>query len=87
MIITVIAATRMYRSLVDIGTAKMTPPGSGRTVSEVPAPSGPVPLSRVEVSMTDHRPMSRSGGGSYITTDSEEPYKAHEVSFDVDVEK
>lgn len=94
MITNTIAATRIYRSLVDYGAAKTNPPGSGRTVSDMRVRTGPIPLSKIEAAIRterDHFPMSQSGSGSYNTTynttDSEEPYKIHEVSLDVDAER
>ena len=90
MITNTIAATRIYRSLVDYGAAKMTPPGSGRTVSDMRARTGPIPLSKIEATIRtdrEHFPTSQSGSGSYNTTDLEEPYKIHEVSLNVDVER
>jgi len=90
MIANTIAATRIYRSLVDYGAAKTNPPGSGRTVSDMRVRTGPIPLSKIEAAIRterDHFPMSQSGSGSYNTTDSEEPYKIHEVSLNVDAER
>jgi len=59
-------------------------------VSEVRVRTGPIPLNRVEVSVRtecDQFPMSQmSHSGSYIDADTQENYKAHEVSLNVDVE-
>ncbi|KAF8487453.1 hypothetical protein DFH94DRAFT_27877 [Russula ochroleuca] len=94
-IIATIAATRVYRSLSDfsspnISSSLKSPPGAGRSVSEVRVRTGPIPLNRVEVSVRtecDQFPMSQmSHSGSYIDADTQENYKAHEVSLNVDVE-
>ena len=67
-----------------------TPRGTGRSVSELRVRPGPIPLNRMEVSVRtecDQFPMSQmSRSGTYISTDPQGHYKAHEVSLNVDVE-
>jgi hypothetical protein len=50
----------------------------------------PIPLNRVEVAVhteSDQYPTSQTTRcGSYITADPQGRYKAHEVSFNTDVE-
>ena len=66
------------------------PRGTGRSVSELRVQPGPIPLNRMEVSVRteyDQFPMSQmSRSGTYISTDPQGRYKAHEVSLNVDVE-
>ena len=61
-----------------------------RSVSELRVRSGPIPLSRMEGSVRtegDRFPISQmSRPSSYISTDPQSRYKAHEVSLNVDVE-
>ena len=79
----------MYRSLVDFGSNKSTPPGSRATLSEMRVRSGTIQLDQLDMSAHTERdqcPASESGYDLYITTGPEEPYKAHQVSLDVDVE-
>jgi hypothetical protein len=90
MIVLAIAATRMYRLSVEPRVSpRSTPRGTRRTViSDMRVRS--VPLNQTDVSVPtteyDQYPTSQSGSGSYISTDPHERYKAHEVSFNVDVE-
>jgi hypothetical protein len=89
MIVMALAATRTYRSAETRVSPRETPRGTGRTViSDIRVRS--VPLNQTDVSMpsTEYSqyPTSQSGSGSYISTDPHERYKAHEVSFNVDVE-
>ncbi|KAF8487410.1 hypothetical protein DFH94DRAFT_687893 [Russula ochroleuca] len=93
MIIVTIAATRLYRSLINIYSSEISPepsPGTGRLVSELRIRSGPIQLSQMEVTMRtecDPLPMSQmSRPSSYISADPQGRYKAHEVSLKVDVE-
>ncbi|KAH9984722.1 hypothetical protein BJV77DRAFT_164879 [Russula vinacea] len=92
-VIATIAATRMYRSLVNFGSSDISLESSRRTrrsVSELRVRSGPIPLSRMEGSVRtegDRFPISQmSRPSSYISTDPQSRYKAHEVSLNVDVE-
>ena len=59
-------------------------------MSELRVRSGPIPLNRMEMSVgteSDQFPMPRmSRSGTYISTDPQGHYKAHEVDFNVDVE-
>jgi carbohydrate-binding DOMON domain-containing protein len=88
MIVMAIAATRMYRS-IDIVNPRETPQGNKRTVvSDMRVRSVPVNQTDVSVPSTEYGQYltSQSGSASYISTDPHERYKAHEVSFNVDVE-
>jgi hypothetical protein len=65
--------------------------GSGRQAeSEMRVRSGPIPLSRMEVSIRTEReryPASQiSGASSFVSTNPQEHCKTHEVTYDVDVE-
>jgi hypothetical protein len=58
-------------------------------VSEIHVRSGPIPLNRMDVTVrTERDPYSTSmtRSGSSIGLDEQVRYKAHEVSFNVDVE-
>jgi len=84
MIVLAIAATRMYRSSDNpVRSREGTPRGTKRTaLSDIRV--RPVTLIQTEVTgPTTGTSQSGSGSGSYISTDQ---YKAHEVSFNVDVE-
>ncbi|KAN0121250.1 hypothetical protein V8E52_003838 [Russula decolorans] len=76
MIVMAIAATKMYRSVDNLVSPRETPRGPKRTV-----------LSDMRV-RTEYGqyPTSQSGSGSCISTDPQERYRAHEVSFNVDIE-
>jgi hypothetical protein len=79
----------MYRSLIDFRSNKSTPSGSRATLSDMRVRSGPIQLDQLDVSARTERdqcPTSQGGYDLYITTGPEEPYKAHQVSLDVDVE-
>jgi len=89
MIVLAIAATRMYRTIDRRVSPRETPRGTRRTVlSEMRVRS--VPANQMDLSMptteSGQYPTSQSGSGSYISTHPHERYKAHEVSFIVDVE-
>ncbi|KAF8496177.1 hypothetical protein F5888DRAFT_1804314 [Russula emetica] len=79
MVIMAIGATRMYRSLINLGNAQVLSeaPGGRRTVSKLEFTSQPVPLKQmpVEVSLqtdTNQYPKSQSGsGGLDIQTQTE----------------
>jgi hypothetical protein len=93
MIIVTIAATRVYRSLTNIYSSDISheiPRRNGHAVSEMWPRSLPIPLNRVEVAVhteSDQYPTSQTTRcGSYITADPQGRYKAHEVSFNTDVE-
>ncbi|KAH9984375.1 hypothetical protein BJV77DRAFT_194090 [Russula vinacea] len=92
-IMVTIAATRVYRSLANFSSSNISlesAPETGRSVSELRVRSGPIPLNRMEMSVgteSDQFPMPRmSRSGTYISTDPQGHYKAHEVDFNVDVE-
>jgi hypothetical protein len=83
MIILVIAATRMYRSLDNHGSPRNTPRATRRTViSDMRVRTVPFNQTDLSVPSTDY--------GQYPTTSqsdiSADPHKAHEVSLNVDVE-
>jgi hypothetical protein len=89
MIVMAIAATRMYRSVDNLVSPRETPRGPRRTaVSDIRVRT--VPLNRTDISVpsTEYGQYSTSpsGSGSYSSTDPHERYKAHELSFNVDVE-
>jgi hypothetical protein len=97
MIVTAIAATRMYRSVDNLVSPRETPRGPRPMVlSDMRIRT--VPLNQTEVSVPSTEcgqyPTSRSGSGSHVSTDPHdstvtdphERYKAHEVSFNVNVE-
>jgi hypothetical protein len=89
MIALTIAATRMYRSVDARVNLPETPRGTRRTVvSSMRVRSVPLNQTDLSVPSTDYGqyPTSQSGSGSYISTDPHERYKAHEVSFNLDVE-
>lgn len=88
MIVMAIAATRMYRSVDDLVGPRETPRGPRRTVlSDMRVRS--VTLNQTDLSVPSTESgqylSSQSGSGSY-STDPNERYKAHELSFNVDVE-
>jgi hypothetical protein len=88
-IVMAIAATRMYRSADDLVRAGETPRGPRRTVlSDMRVRTVQLNQTDVSVPSTEYGqyPMSQSNSGSYVCTDPQERYKAHEVSFNVDVE-
>ena len=64
--------------------------GGARTVSDMRVRPGPVPFNSMEVSVrTEYErylPSQTSPSGSSVSTESKEHYKAHEVSFDGDIE-
>lgn len=64
--------------------------GTRRSVSELRARTGPIPLSRMEGSVCtggDRFPISQmSRPGSHISTHPHGRYKTHEVSLNVDME-
>ena len=66
------------------------PRGTGRSVPDTRDHPGPIPLSQVEVSVrTEYGQFSSSQmsrSGTYISTDPQGRYKAHEVSLSADVE-
>jgi len=87
MVIMSIAATRMYRSLIDYANSRND---NGYTLSELRVRSGTVPPSRMEVSLRmedDRYPTTQTSGISYTNTDPHGQYKMHEVSLNVDVER
>jgi len=93
MIIVTIAATRMYRSLINIFSSDISHDGhqgGARTVSDMRVRPGPVPFNSMEVSVrTEYErylPSQTSPSGSSVSTEPKEHYKAHEVSFDGDIE-
>jgi hypothetical protein len=92
MVIMAIAATRMYRFVDTRGSPRETPRGTRRTViSDMRVRSVQLNQTDVSVPTTEYGqyPTSQSGqsgSGSYISTDQHERHKAHEVSFNVDVE-
>ena len=89
MIVLAIAATRMYRSLDNLASSRETPRATKRTViSDMRVRTVPLNQTDVSVPTTEYGqyPTSQSGSGSYISTDPHERYKAHEVSFNLDVE-
>jgi hypothetical protein len=66
------------------------PRGNGRAVSELRVRPGPIPLDWMDVSVrteSDQYPTSQTTrSGSYVSTDPQGRYKAHEVSSNGDVE-
>jgi hypothetical protein len=90
MIVMATAATRMYRSVDNlVGPRAETPRGPKRTVlSDMRVRSVHLNQTDVSVPSTDYGqyPTSQSGSASYISTEPHEGPKAHEVSFNVDVE-
>jgi hypothetical protein len=63
--------------------------GTVRSVSELRARSGPIPLDRMGPVRTEYDlfPMSQmTRSGSCISTDPQGRYEVHEVSLNVDVE-
>jgi hypothetical protein len=62
----------------------------GRSAAEPRTQPGPIPLSQIEVSVrTEYNQFASSQmgrSGTYISTDPEGRYEAHEVSLNVDVE-
>jgi hypothetical protein len=89
MIVLAIAATRMYRSVDNLVGSRETPRGPKRTVlSDMRVRSVHLGQTDVSVPSTEYGqyPTSQNGSGSYISTDPHERQKAHEVSFNVDVE-
>ena len=64
--------------------------GSVRTVSDMRVRPGPIPLSRMEVSVhteCEQYPPSQMGHpGHFVSTEAQGNYKAHEVILDVDAE-
>ncbi|KAI0274156.1 hypothetical protein BGY98DRAFT_93753 [Russula aff. rugulosa BPL654] len=86
-----IAATRMYRSLMIMGSAEILQESvrdSGRTISKSRVQPEPIPLSRMEsvrVEMDRPSKSQMAGSSSYISTDPHVHYKEHEVSHNVDV--
>ncbi|KAF8498244.1 hypothetical protein F5888DRAFT_1693928 [Russula emetica] len=70
-----IAATRMYRSLMDLGSSEISQdslPDSVRTTSKMRVRSGPISLSQMESVRTeiDQSSKSQAGFSSYISRDS-----------------
>jgi hypothetical protein len=67
-----------------------TPRGTRCSVPDTRVRPGSIPLDRMDVSVrTEYGQFSSSQmsrSGPYISTESEGRYKAHEVSFNVDVE-
>jgi len=89
MIVLAIAATRIYRSVDTRVNPRETPRGTGRTViSDMRVRTVPLNQTDMSVPTTDYSqyPTSQGGSGSYTSTDPHERYKAHEVSFNLDVE-
>jgi hypothetical protein len=89
MIVMAIAATKMYRSVDNLVSPRETPRGPKRTVlSDMRVRSVPLSQTDVSVPSTEYGqyPTSQSGSGSCISTDPQERYRAHEVSFNVDIE-
>lgn len=88
MIVTAIAATRMYRSVDNLASPPDAPRGSKRTaLSDIRVRTVQLNQTDVSVPSTEYGqyPTSQSNG-SYVSTDAQERYKTHEVSFNVDVE-
>ncbi|KAH9990083.1 hypothetical protein BJV77DRAFT_633989 [Russula vinacea] len=80
-----IAATRLYRSLINIYSSDISqdsPRRNGREVSELRVRPGPIPP-RIALKQVD---MSMSRAGMYINTDPEGSFRRHEVSLNDDVE-
>jgi len=97
MVVVTIAATRLYRSLINIYSSDIShenPRGTGCSVSELRVRPRPISLNRTDVSVRpeyDQFPMSQSDpqmsrSGMYISTDPEGRYKVREVNLSVDVE-
>ncbi|KAF8487449.1 hypothetical protein DFH94DRAFT_27645 [Russula ochroleuca] len=93
MIIVTIAATRVYRSLTNFNCANSsleTPGGNGHSGSVPRVRPVPIPLNKMEVTVRtecDQYPTSQMNrSGTYIGTDTQGNYKAHEVSLNADVE-
>jgi hypothetical protein len=67
-----------------------SPPGTGPQVSEMRVRPGPMPLNQMEMTVRteagQYPTLQMSRCGSSISTDQQGNYKAHEVSFNVDVE-
>ncbi|KAF8498241.1 hypothetical protein F5888DRAFT_233899 [Russula emetica] len=76
LIIMTIAATRMYRSLMDLGSSEISQESlsdSGRTVSKMRVRAVPIPLSQMKSVPTEtDQPLKSqmAGSSSYISTDS-----------------
>jgi len=87
MVIVTIAATRMYRSLINFASSENShgTPRGGRTVSEMHVRSGPIPLNQMEVTVRTERDRFSMSQSLYVST-NQESYKAHEVSLSGDVE-
>ena len=90
MIVMAIAATKMYRSVDNLVGPRETPRGPRRTVlSDMRVRSVPLNQTDMSVPSTEYGQYStsQSGSGSHNSKDPQhERYKAHEVSFNIDVE-